>query len=336
MIFAFCLAAGAAPGADFIRQIQMLGGAPVIYDISISSNNGTVMSNPLVAESSVFQLYTTIIGANNIQTLVKLDEKSVGTFLPSVTVQALSEDPYFPPRTRADKPYGIRITIAGMQPDSPDVPAYAKSVQVARSYKLYDSSTYLPTGQGGDYADSFTFRTNGTFVDNAILPRLPGERPTKTAGEESFTVYLHPGSGVPQSELGKATVQIWPVADGVIEGIEQGKTYLDVPQSGSIALRDLYPKSVTYAQVYRGPQQTGIEGIPLPSTVVAFDTYAPQNARLTLADLEQAADDDGLYTIEVLTITPFNDGAPELLAHVTFRLKRTLEVNAAVTTIEKR
>ena len=322
-------------GADFIRQIQTIAGASVIYDMPLGSDQGQVTSKPLTTDSAIFQLYATTTTTSGTSTVVKLDEKTVGTFLPQVTVQALSEDPYFPARTRADKPYGMRIVVAGMQSASAVAPDYAKKVQVARSYKLYDSTTYLPNGSTGTYADSFVFQTNGTFTDNAILQRLPVTSPTKAVGEESFTVFLHPDAASPQSELAKATVKIWPVADGKIEKLEEGKTYRAAPLDGSVILHDLYPKSVTYAQIYSGKQVTGTKGTPLPSTVVSYDTYSPQNAQLALADIGQFLKVDGDYTVEVLTITPFNGGAPELLASVTFKLKRSLEVNGSVTSMEQ-
>jgi len=320
-------------GQDFIRQIQTVNNATVIYDMSVTSNEGSVTSKPLTADSAVFQLYTTVAGTNNTTTLKKLDEKTVGTFLPQVTVTALSEDPYYPPRTRADKPYGMRITIAGMS-NAATVPDYLKKVQVGRSYKLYNPTTYAATGTAGTYADSFLFHENGTFTDNAILQRLPAQRPTKAVGEESFTVYMHPDAGAVQSELAKATVTIWPVAEGAIQGIQEGKVYNDAPQEGSITLRDLYPKSVTYAQIYKGKQAIGSVGVPVPSTVLSYNTHAPQNAQLALSGLGALLTDDGDYTIEVLTITPFNGGAPELLANVSFVLKRTIRTNGAFMTMD--
>ncbi|MCW1913946.1 hypothetical protein OJ996_10190 [Luteolibacter sp. GHJ8] len=330
----FLLSASLLQGADFIRQIHSVAGQAIIYDIPTAGDQGHVNSRPLTTDSAIFQLYTSTT-TNNVTTLKKLDEKTVGTFLPQVTVQALSEDPYFPPRTRADKPYGMRITIAGMQAANSGSPEYARKVSVTRSYKLYDPATFIPTGAGGEYADSFVFRENGTFTDNAILQRLPGTSPSKVSGEESFTVYLQPTGSSPQSELAKASVQIWPVADAAISNLVQDYIYKFVPPDGSVVLNDLYPKSVTYAQVYKGPQVTGSVGIPLPDTVVAYDTYAPQKAQLALSGLEEVLQDDGQYTIEILTITPFNNGAPEILAHVSFFLKRDLSIRSSVTTMEQ-
>ncbi|WP_367872419.1 hypothetical protein [Luteolibacter sp. Populi] len=330
----FLATAAALHGADFIRQIQTVSGQSIIYDISLANDEGSVNSKPLAADSAVFQLYTSTV-SNGTTTLKKLDEKTVATFLPVVTATVLSEDSYYPPRTRADKPYGIRITVSNMQSASATVPDYAKKVQVARSYKLYESGTYLPTTTTGTYADSSVLRANGTFTDNAILQRLPVTTPTKAVGQESFTVYLHPDLAAPQSELAKATVQIWPVADATISNIEEGKTYKWVPQDGSIAAHDIYPGAAVYAQVYSGPYTVGTTGRVLPATVVNYaGGYLPQNAQLALSGLDQVIIEDGEYTIEFLTITPFNGGAPEILTHVTFSVKRSIEVRGGVTTME--
>ena len=332
-LLVFLSLAGGLRAADFIRQIQTVSGVSVIYDMALANDQGSVTSKPLTADSAVFQLYATTTGTNNTTTLVKLDEKAVGTFLPQVTVQALSEDPYYPPRTRADKPYGMRITIAGMSALS-TVPDSLKKVQVGRSYKLYDSKTFTPTGSSGTYTDTFLFRANGTFTDNAILQRLPVTKPTKAVGEESFTVYLHPDAGTPQAELAKATVQIWPVAEGKIENIIEGKTYNAAPRDGNIIVKDVYPKSITYAQIYKGKQVTGTIGTPLPNAVVSHNAAVPQQVPLVFSDLDSLVTDDGEYTIEVLTITPFNGGAPEIIDHVTFDLDRIIEVNASTATME--
>ncbi|MFD2255758.1 hypothetical protein ACFSSA_03635 [Luteolibacter algae] len=317
----------------FIRQIQTINGQSVVYDIPVANDSGSVQSRPLSAESAVFQLYTTVVEANKTETLKKLDEKAVGTYLPAASLQILSEDPYYPARTRADKPYGVRLTVSGLLQDTPDVPDYAKTVYASRSYATSDPVTYQLNGVKGTYADVFTFRQNGTFVENNVLQRLPGDSPSLAVGEESFTVYLNSGTG-PASELAKATVQIWPVAIAQVAGIEEGERYTATPTDGRFSVRNIYPDSVTYAQVYKGPHVIGTVGTPLPSTVVAYKTHAPQTAVLTLTDLPGLVKDDGVYTVEILTITPFNNRAPELLAHVTFEVKRTLRVNSMVTTLE--
>src|SRR5690606_3222041 len=134
----------------------------------------------------------------------------------------------------------------------PAVPGFARRLRVVRSYSLCDTSTYLPDGRTGEYDDPITLAANGTYVAHDIVHLLPEpeDRPTKACGEESFTVFLSQPGDSPRSEQAKATIQIWPVADCEIRNLEEGKTYLGVPQNVTIVLRDLYPDSETRTQIY--------------------------------------------------------------------------------------
>jgi len=322
-------------GADFIRQIQTVSGQTVIYDLPITGDSGQIVSKPIPSTSAVFQLYTSVTSGTT-STLLKLDEKTVGTYLPSVTAQILSDDPHVPARTRADKPYGVTITVSGMQPATSTAPDSAKQVQVRRSYKLYDPTTHAVTATtaAGEYADSFQFQTNGTFTSTSVLQQLPGSQPTQAIGEESFTVYTYPDSTTVQGQLAKATVQIWPVATAAISGIDSARTYQGVPTTGTVQLTNLYPKSATYVQVYKGAPMLGTNGTILPSSVIAYDSSEPQNAILTISDLAKGVSDDGLYTLEVLTTTPFNGGVAERLTYTTFNISRTIHLNSSISSME--
>jgi hypothetical protein len=211
---------------------------------------------------------------------------------------------------------------------------------MVRSYNLYNSTTYAPTTTKGDYAGTTTFSANNTYTSTGIIQVLPVAAPVaanKAVGTETYTIYTWPTGTTPQSQLAAATIQVWPVADATITGIENGKIYKDVPTTGTVTLRDLYPRSTTYAQVYAGAAALGVKGTTLPSTPVAFDTFSPQNAMLTMADLGDAMKDstgnipDGVYTLEIVTITPFNNGAAERLTYVTFTIARTIKISGGFT-----
>jgi hypothetical protein len=125
------------------------------------------------------------------------------------------------------------------------------------------------------------------------------------------------------------------MADCEIHEIEEGKTYREAPSLSNVVLRDLYPRSVTYAQICRGSQVIGTQGSPLPSTVVSYDAAVPQNAELMLSELHAMTQIGGPYTVEILTITPFNGGAPELLESRSFHIKRGISINGMISTMEK-
>ena len=46
-----------ARAVDFIRQIQLVRGETLVYDLPVSGNTGDVLSKPLQSEGAVFQLY---------------------------------------------------------------------------------------------------------------------------------------------------------------------------------------------------------------------------------------------------------------------------------------
>lgn len=325
-----------ASSMDFIRQIQTLNGQTVIYDTAVHNDKGEIISKPLEAEASIFQLYALETASNGTQSFTKLDEATIGTFLASVSAEVLSEDPYPVPRTRADRPYGMRITVSDMLTDDPEVPGYAKKLDVVRSYALYDAVTHQPNGREGEHKDQFVLRSNGAFVDNGIIHMLPEPegKPTKACGEESFTVFMKTTPQDPRSELAKATIQIWPVADCEIQNLEDGKTYRGAPPNVTVALRDLYPNSETKTQIYKGQKNPGTVGVVLPNSVISYNTHLPQNANLVLGDLEAALGEDGWYTLEVLTKTPFNDGASEIIGTASFNLQRTIKLNSMMGTME--
>ena len=53
------LAATALPaaGVDFIRQIQLIEGQTVVYDMPVSGLNGQILSKPLEGDGAILQLY---------------------------------------------------------------------------------------------------------------------------------------------------------------------------------------------------------------------------------------------------------------------------------------
>jgi hypothetical protein len=265
-----------------------------------------------------------------------LAEKTIGTFIPDARISLTSADPYFPPRTRADQPYSAVIAVSRLPVDLTDLPDGVPSkVAIARTYKLYDGTLHIPAENGtgqGRYDQGYEINKNGTFSISGIYQSLPGASPTKAIGEESFTASVKLGGS--QATVGSSTIQIWPVSGAQFKGIEAGKIYQDAPPSARVELTDLYPDSVTYAQIYPGPPQLGTNGTKLPSSVFSSNTFAPQNAVVPLADIAEGLSEDGTYTIEILTITPFNHRQPERIAHLSFQLKRSISIRAMSATME--
>jgi len=370
-----------AKAVDFVRQIQLISGQTVVYDIPISSATGTVRSKPIEGNGSIFQLYAyedqiyspytvadvnvgnvahanVALGSNLVDLNVLglhlninlgeessasslpklLAEKAVGSFIPQATVTLSSADPYFPPRTRADQPYRVKVAIDRLPVPGSEVPENVPTkVRLEKSYKLYHPTLHVPAENGsgqGSYSEAFEFNQNGTYTMPSVYQNLPGTSPTRVIGEESHSAYIRLGSGNALAKIGSSTIQIWPVSTAVIQGIQAGKLYYELPQQVQATLTDLYPDSVTYAQIYKGQPSLGRKGHTIPSSVFSINTFAPQNTVVPLQDLIQGVTDDGDYTIEILTITPFNQRQPERVTHLTFQLKRNIKVNASMSTME--
>jgi len=370
-----------AKAVDFIRQIQLIDGKTVVYDMPISNATGTVRSKPIEGNGSVFQLYAyedpiyspytvadvnvgnavhanVSLGSNLVDLNVLglhldinlgedpssssmpklLAEKAVGSLIPQATVTLSSADPYFPPRTRADQPYRVKIAIDRLPVPGSEVPENTPTkVRLEKSYKLYHPTLHVPAENGsgqGSYSEAFEFNQNGTYSMPSVYQNLPGTSPTRVMGEESHSAYILLGSENALAKIASSTIQIWPVSTAAIQGIQAGKLYYELPQQVQATLTDLYPDSVTYAQIYKGQPSLGQKGFTIPSSVFSINTFAPQTTVVPLQDLVNGVSDDGDYTIEILTITPFNQRQPERLTHLSFQLKRNIKVHAGITTSE--
>ena len=176
-----------------------------------------------------------------------------------------------------------------------------------------------------------------SLVDNAThrlsyaVTSIPGADRSKVRGEETFSVFSLEDYQADESKLSAMRVQIWPVADGSITGIADGEVIrFDAPQL-TITLHDLYPDSTTYAQVYEGAPRLGADGKVVTGSALVLYGANPVDRTLTISDWDSVLGDDGPWTVEVLTKTPFGI---DRLDYVSFTLDRTMEVNGTFTTIE--
>ena len=163
------------------------------------------------------------------------------------------------------------------------------------------------------------------------LSSIPGADRAKIRGEERFSLYSLEDYQAPASQLASETVQVWPVADGAIAGINSGDLIrYQLPQL-TFTVNDLYPNSTTYAQAYKGNPALNTAGKILPGSALALNESVPQDRVLVVDDYSEALGSDGIWTIELLTKTPFG---VDRLSYITFTLDRTMKVNGAFTTIE--
>jgi hypothetical protein len=308
---------------EFIRQQQLPSG--LTQDHYVTSGNRSGWSRlPIAEEGSRFTLYAP--GTRPDTKLYKIDETTMGTDFPTATMTLSSEDPHFPARTRADKPFTVSLALKGRALDA------QKKISVLHSGIAYQSASHAPRAQ--TQAKNFGWwqlPRNGTHKAT-FFSRLPSPDPTQSEGRETFTAYTRSKDNSSWTPLKTASIQIWPVAKASIAGITANTTLSDITSTQSVRIHchDLYPDSITYVQIYHGKEKLGTKGSVMPNTVVRFDTVVPQNQTIPLGEWSDTLL-DGKYTLEILTITPFNQRKPERLAHTTFVIDRGMHAPGLVT-----
>jgi len=312
---------------NFIRQVQLPSG--VQWDVSVAATGQQQSALAINPGGARFELWT--VNSSPLTNYL-LDSKYVGSYVPIGQVVIRSEDPYATiPRTRADRPFYVDLTVSGLLTD-PTAPAAAKSVNFMHYKQSYGTGG---TGVGLDRTAATLISTasiaaNGTQTLTYSMTALTGTPQTKVRGEERFSLYSLDDYQAPADLLGSLFIQIWPVADGTLTGITSGQVVRFVAPTETITLNDLYPKSTTYCQIYKGAASLGTVGTVVPGSSLVLNETVPQSRVLTLTNWDKIFDADGLWTLELVTSTPFG---VERLAYVTFTLDRTIQVNGNVTTI---
>lgn len=318
---------------NFVRQVQLPSN--VIWDVSVTpeSPEGGQLS-PLAIDpgGARFELWTV---KSDPLTVYLLDTRYVGTYVPMANVAIVTEDPNTYnaiPRTRADRPFIVDVTTSGLRTEATAPPA-SKSVKLLRHVQSYGAG-----GNGeGINRNQATLIHQVMLTNNAVhrlsyaINSVPGADRSKVRGEERFSVFSLADYQAPESQLSSMYVQIWPVADGSIGGITSGQIIRFKLPALTLTLNDLYPDSRTYAQVYKGDVQNGVTGTAVPGSGLIVYEGAPQSRVLTVDNWDAAISDDGRWTLELLTATPFGI---DRLAYVSFDVDRTLNINGSVTTIE--
>ncbi len=325
------LAAAQTPAAtftNFIRQVHLLSG--VQWDVTVATTGSQNSPFPIIWGGSRFELWTV---KSSPLTSYLLDTKYVSTYAPVASVVIESEDPYTEiPRTRADRPFTVKVTTSGLLSDA-SAPAAAKSVTFLRHVQSYGVGG---TGVGIDRAQATlhtqsTINTNGTQTLTYALNSVPGADRAKVRGEERFSIFTLPDWQAPASQLASKYIQIWPVADASVAGVTAGQLIEGRMPNLTVTLNDLYPSSRTYAQVYEGNPVLGTFGKIVPGSALVLNETVPQNRTLTVNNWDQIFNTDGRWTLEVLTWTPFGI---DRLTYLSFDLDRTIKLNGTVTSVD--
>lgn len=323
------LAQNGSTFTNIIRQVQLPDGPD--WDVGVAAS-GAVLS-PLAIDpgGARFELWT--VKATPL-TEYLLDSRYVGTYVPLGNLRVRSEDPYTTiPRTRADRPFYVDVTINGLLSDA-GAPDAAKNIKFLRHVQSYGAGgTGVAINRDLATLHSQVMMTqNGTQTLTYVVNEVPGADRAKVRGEERFTLFSLPDYQVPQgSQLASQFIQIWPVADGNLSGITANQMIRFSVPPVTVTLNDLYPSSHTYAQVYKGPPVLGTTGTIVPGSSLLINDSIPVSRVLTLSNYDAVFDDDGLWTMELVTQTPFG---LERMHHVSFQLDRTIQMNSSVTTVE--
>lgn len=329
LVPATLLAQNGSTFTNFIRQVQLPSG--VEWDVGVAAS-GAVLS-PLAIDpgGARFELWT--VKASPL-TEYLLDSRYVGTYVPLGQVTVRSEDPYATiPRTRADRPFWVDVSINGLLSD-PGAPDAAKNIKFLHHVQSYGAGgTGVSIDRSLATLNSQVMMTqNGVQTLTYVVNSVPGADRAKVRGEERFTLFSLPDYQVPQgSQLGSQFIQIWPVADGSMAGITNNQMIRFSLPIITVTLNDLYPSSHTYAQVYKGAPRLGATGVIVPGSSLVINDTIPVSRVLTLTGYDMIFDEDGQWTMELLTETPFGI---DRLHYVTFHLDRTIQMNSTVTTVE--
>ena len=315
---------------NFIRQ-TILGTTPAVYwDVSVAPSGERLSLMGITETGSRYELWTVKSGATPTSFL--LDSAYVSSYAPTATIDILTEDSEWTgpvPRTRADRPFSVDIKVNGLL-NGPLDPAGSKSVRLLRHVQSYGSTN----GENIDRSQATLFSQavidkNGILTLDYPLTSIPGADRLRVRGEERFSVFTRNDDGSNDQQLVSRYVQIWPVATAAISGIDPGQTVrFEAPQL-VVTVNDLYPSSYTYTQIYKGAPALGTVGKLIPSAQLQIDQATPESRVWISDNYDSLIDEDGQWTIEVITETPF--GA-ERMAHITFHVDRTLEVNSMMST----
>jgi len=332
----------------WVRQTDLSTGQ--VYDTPITGTGG-IYTSPLPVNEigSLYELFAR--GTAWDTNIYLLDTKIISSYNPSATIRITSEDEYvrgnpesttFVKRTRADRPFSINIQVQGLVEASSSTAE--RFVYLAVQGKNYDTVTYSSLNQPQYLIDESNLE-NGTYTFDSAYHQLSSPAISSGNGEQSFTIVRYAADEVPDTILAQPKIEVWPVATASIAQITAGQVFTDRIPSVVISLQHLYPDSRTYAQIYKGTQVLGTTGTIINGTELRYgkhynadqveaSTNVPQSLSISVEDLSNYTLKDGLYTLEVITHTPFFGRTAERLYHITFEVDRVITSRSQINTNE--
>ena len=314
---------------NFIRQQQKTTG--VVWSMPVVPVGNGPSQLPLEQDGALFQLWT-IEQATAKDHL--LDQKLVGAYLPSAAISIRTLDPYSAvPRTRADQPFTVTFNVSGLLSGAglPEASTRVLLEHHLANYKGDQKSIPAAQAISGKPFSSGYLIANGTSAQTFAVTNLKAADATLASGEEHFVIHALGDDSAQQTQLATAHVQVWPVASGAIQGIAPGERVRFHAPVLTVNLTDLYPRSNTWIQVYKGGPQLNTAGSRVTGSVLILDQDRSDSRMLTVSGYDTAMPDAGTYTMALLTETPFGI---DRLHHVTFVVDRKLEIRAQLNGVD--
>jgi hypothetical protein len=278
-----------------------------------------------------------------------LDPKLIRAYAPNASVNIITEDSYvrgdplssnYVRRTRADRPFSVTLHVGGLIANSPSKAEH--DVYFSCQGRKYDPVSF----SGRDQAQFLITEAdlqNGNTTMSSLYHQLGSPMLKDGCGEQTYTFVRYAADGVPETILAQPKLEIWPVASASIINITPSQVFIDRIPAVVLSLKNLYPDSYTYAQLYSGPSVLGTSGATIRDTERRYGAHynpsqvdlpanVPQTLSLSIDDLSNYTANDGSYTLEIITETPFFGRAPERLAAITFEVDRVISSRRQITT----
>ncbi len=356
----------AAGGGNIVRQTDIDTG--IRLDIVTPADVGEQTALlPITGSGSEFQLW-----ADNNGTLLFVDSKIIGPYMPTATFAVTTEDsvwvgaamdnvngslvPRAVYRTRADRPFTVDVNTSGLVVN-PAAPRAAREVNYLRVGENADPVTYLMDQTTNEFSiNSLVLTGNTSYAStqfsqlNPVNPSVPGSK----VGQEHFLVqaYADPSSGAPSWLVKRATVKVWPAATARFKSttvaggtggapFQAGQTFTNEIPNIYVEYNDLYPESNTYVRISKqGMAPLGFDSIVdntrrSYSSSNAYPHNSGSDIIITDAVLQEYVNswDNGVYTLEVITgDMPFFNGAYESLATISFTIRRNVKIRSQIGT----
>lgn len=318
---------------------------------------------PVSDSGNVYKLYAKGTAWDTKEYL--LDTKIIKAYSPSASFTIETGDPYFRGdpsspnfvmRTRADEPYKFSVAISGVIENDATAAAAEKAVEIEFIGTDYYADTYSPLGIPNVRVEQQPYALRTPYVavgnqsfpfgyDAALYPVLntPADK-TKCVGEIQLKVKRYAADGIPATYIAEPKIEVWPVASATFTGVVDNQVFIDAIPELVFTYKDLYPDSKTYVQIYSGEGVNGTVGTIVETTERKYGAYynpslsdhttVPQNVSIGVTGLSSYTPKDGIYTMEIITETPFHGRAQIRLKRVTFEVDRVISSRGKLSTAE--